>query len=161
MPRTPYENWNAITHARAWCGRDDNPCGVYLHNPAESLSDCAHFIAHCLKAGGLTINSATGDGLCPDGLSVKNPEIVAALRDAAANFDNVKEVGLSDGIVGDVGFLDRPDRPYHAFMVCEPFDLGDPTNAPKVYAHTTRRCCERMDTAWRHWFSTMFRLEDG
>ncbi|RWB69718.1 amidase domain-containing protein [Mesorhizobium sp.] len=159
MARMPYDNWKAITHAKAWCGKQDNPCGVYLQG--DKLSDCAHFMAHCLNAGGFTIKSATNDGLCPDGLSVKNTELVSAMRDAVSQYENVKEIGLSDGIVGDVGFLDRPDRPYHAFMVCEPFDLGDPTDAPKVYAHSTSRCCERMDTSWRHWFSTMFRLEDG
>jgi hypothetical protein len=96
MARTSYDNWKAITHAKTWCRRENNPCGTYLNKPEQHLSDCAHFIAHCLNAGGLLIahclnagglriNSAANDGLCPDGLSVKNTEIVAALKEAASN----------------------------------------------------------------------------
>jgi hypothetical protein len=79
MARIKYDNWKAISHAKAWCGKESNPCGKFLNDSANKLSDCAHFIAHCLNAGGLTIKSATGDGICPDGLSVKNTEVVAAL----------------------------------------------------------------------------------
>jgi len=75
-------------------------------------------------------------------------------------FDNVVEIGLVDGIVGDVGFLDM-GQPTHAFMVCEPFNPGSPLQAPKVYAHSNNRCCEALDTVWRQWFTTMFRLTDG
>lgn len=92
--------------------------------------------------------------------NVRNTVLVDKLRRLASQYENVKEIGLVDGIVGDIGFLDHL-KPYHAFMVCEPFKVNEPTNAPKIYAHSTSRCCDRMDTNWKHWFSTMFRLEDG
>ena len=139
--------------------RQENACGRYLEG--ENLSDCAHFVAHCLAAGGIVIkNTDSNTAFCPHGLAVRNTVLVDELRKLASRYENVIEIGLADGIIGDVGFLDHL-KPYHAFMVCEPFNLGEPTGAPKVYAHSTARCCDRMDTSWKHWFSTMFRLEDG
>jgi hypothetical protein len=161
MAKIPYKNWNAIQHAKAWCAKRDNPCGVFLDGPQRS--DCAHFLAHCLKAGGIEIrNIDPGTALCPHGLAVRNTALVDGLRSLAGKYTNVREIGLSDAIVGDVGFLDRPDRPYHAFLICEPVDLRKiPPPSVKVYAHSTARCCEAMDAQWRQWFSTLFRLEDG
>lgn len=159
MAKTKYDNWKAITYAKNYCGKKDNACGKYLEG--DEKSDCAHFIAHCLAAGGIVIkNPDPGTAFCPHGLAVRNTVLVDGLRKLANQYENVKEIGLADGIVGDVGFLDHL-KPYHAFMVCEPFDLSKPADAPKVYAHAASRCCERMDTNWKHWFSTMFRLEDG
>ncbi len=157
MPKVKYDNWKAITYAKNYCGTKQNSCGAYLEG--ENKSDCAHFIAHALAAGGIVVKDPNTT-LCSHGLAVRNTVIVDELRKLAGQFENVKEIGLIDGIVGDIGFLDHL-RPYHAFMVCEPFGLGEPTDAPKVYAHAASRCCERMDTSWKHWFSTMFRLEDG
>jgi Putative amidase domain len=156
MPTTPYKNWDAITYAKTWCGQQQNSCGVYLQG--DNKSDCAHFLAHCLAAGGIVIRDDTG--LCPVGLTVRNTTLVPALQNLAANYTNVVEIGLADAIVGDVGFLNYL-QPTHAFMICEPFDLGDPLLAPKVYAHSNSRCCDRLDTLWRQFFSTMFRLTDG
>lgn len=88
--------------------------------------------------------------------------LVAELKALAKKYSNVHDIGLAGATVGDVGFLDRPDRPYHAFMICKPVDLSlIPPPPVNVYAHSTSRCCEAMDAQWRQWFSTLFRLEDG
>jgi hypothetical protein len=158
MPKTPYDNWKAITHAKEWCGKKSNVCGVFLDG--ENKSDCAHFIAHCLAAGGIVIkNTDRGTAFCPHGLAVRNVDVVGHLKQLAAAFDNVKPIDMTDAIVGDVGFL-KLERPRHAFMVCEPWN-GSVTTTPKVYAHSSSRCCEVMDTSWRHWLSDAFRLEDS
>src|SRR3569833_400171 len=44
-----YSNTAAIKYAKDYAGRNTNSCGVYNYDPANKLSDCAHFIAHCLN----------------------------------------------------------------------------------------------------------------
>lgn len=158
MARTPYNNFKAISYAKAWCGKEGNACGVFLKG--DKLSDCAHFLAHCLAAGGIVIKDPTTK-LCPQGLAVRNVDLVTGLNALAQSFDNVFAIALNDAIVGDVGFL-KLERPRHAFMVCEVWNpITDPLGTPKVYAHSTARCCEQMETSWRQWLSDAFRLEDG
>jgi hypothetical protein len=160
MAKIKYDNWKAISHAKAWCSKKENDCGKYLQG--GELSDCAHFIAHVLAAGGIVIkNKDPLTAFCPKGLAVRNTVIVEELKQLDQKYENVEEIGLTDAIIGDIGFLDRPDRPYHAFMVCEPVDMTKPFTAPKVYAHSGEKCCEEMGTAWKQWFSTMFRITDG
>lgn len=161
MPTHPYDNWKAIEYAKSWCDKEDNSCGIYLQG--DKRSDCAHFIAHCLHAGGITIiNTDPGTNFCPLGLAVRNTVLVPALRNLAKNHSNIKELGLSDTIVGDIGFLDSPIRPYHAFMICEPVDLRKiPAPPAKVYAHSSSRCCEQMNAQWQQWLSTIFRIENA
>jgi hypothetical protein len=141
------------------CGQKTNACGKYFDG--AKLSDCAHFVAHCLNAGGLVIKAAAADGnLCPHNLAFRNVTLIAGLRDIAGNSSNVMEIPLSEGIVGDVGFLNL-DQPRHAFIVSRPGKYPDAFSVPYVWAHSTARCDEQLDTNWRQWFSTAFRLEDG
>lgn len=162
MARHPYKNIAAINYAKKYCGQtgsEGNSCGVYLSG--ENKSDCAHFLAHCLAAGGIRIaNTNPGTAFCPDGLAVRNTDIESELKRLSKQYDNIKEIDLSDAIVGDVGFL-QAHRPWHAFMVCEVWNIGMPTSTPKVWAHSSARCCEEMNTDWKHWFSSAYRLEDG
>ena len=158
MARVPYDNHKAITYAKTWCSKASNACGVHLEG--DNRSDCAHFLAHCLAAGGITIKDPS-TGLCPHGLAVRNVDLVAGLKALGQAYENVFPIPLNDAIVGDVGFL-KIERPRHAFMVCEPWNsYGNPLSTPKVYAHSSARCCETMDTSWRQWLSDAFRLEDG
>jgi len=159
--QVPFDNWKAISHAKSWCGKKSNPCGKYFEG--GKYSDCAHFVAHCLAAGGLKIKADPGFNPCPDGLAVRNTDLVAALRDfIKKGHSNVTEIGLSDAIIGDIGFLDRPDRPYHAFMIAAPVDLRKiPPPAVQVWAHSVSRCSEAMDAQWKQWFSSAFRITDG
>ena len=74
MSRVPYKNWQAITYAKEWCDKKDNSCGVYLDG--ENKSDCAHFLAHCLAAGGIKVlNDDPGTKFCKHGLAVRNTTI--------------------------------------------------------------------------------------
>jgi len=161
MPKTRYKNEDAIAYAKNYCGKKSNSCGIFLEG--VNKSDCAHFIAHCLQAGGITIKNPSSDNqLCPQGLAVRNVDLVAELRRLDGLYENVKEIGLTDAIVGDIGFLDRPDRPTHAFMICAPVDLRPMPPPPvKVYAHSASRCGTPMDAQWRQWYSTIFRLTNG
>jgi hypothetical protein len=98
---------------------------------------------------------------CPQGLAVRNVDLVAALKAAAGSYENVIELGLADAIIGDIGFLSNLRRPSHAFMMCEPVNLADPLKPAKVYAHTANRCCEDMAAEIRQWFATLFRITDA
>lgn len=133
-----YDNWKAIQHAKTWCNKEDNPCGKFFKE--GNYSDCAHFLAHCLNAGGLRITAPDPSfNPCPHGLAVRNTDLVAALRKLVADgATNIKEVGLTEAIIGDVGFLNRPDRPSHAFMVCTPVDLRVMPPSPLRFGHILR-----------------------
>jgi hypothetical protein len=157
MARKTYSNPKAFGYAKKYCGQKTNECGVYLEGPKKS--DCAHFLAHCLNAGGIKIPDG-GQDLCPMGLAVRNVDLVDALNKLAAQYENIKVIDLSEAIIGDVGFL-KIERPRHAFMVYKPGTLPGGLDVPYVWAHSDSRCGEQLDTVWRQWFSTAFRLEDG
>lgn len=155
-----YDNWAAITYAKNYCGQKDNACGDYYDQPGKT--DCAHFMAHCLDAGGIAIKPGIGsDTTCPQGLAMRNTDLVPALKKLAATYSNVAELGIGDAIVGDIGFLSNLLRPSHAFMICEPVDLREPLKPAKVWAHTSARCCDDMKAEIRQWFATMFRITDA
>ena len=163
MARTPYDNFKAISYAKQYCGQQNNSCGVYLQG--TNKSDCAHFLAHCLAAGGIVVKRSTAeDPDCPHGLTARNTVLEAALKDLAAQYENVREIPLSDGIVGDIGFL-QLHRPTHAFMVSRAGQFVVPilplATPPHVWAHASSRCDDQLGTDWRQWFSSAYRLEDG
>lgn len=162
-PRLTYSNDKATQYARTYCSEEKNSCGVYLNNPTEKKSDCAHFVAHCLDSGGLTIkNTDASKTFCPKGLAVTNSDLIAGLQKAAEQYQNVQEVSCDETATGDVGFLNAIIKPSHAFLVCRrplgPCSAADP---PQVWAHTTNRCCDAMEPSWYHVFGTAFRLADG
>ncbi|MEM5495161.1 amidase domain-containing protein [Hoeflea sp. AS16] len=158
--KVKFSNWKAITYAKDYCGQTANTCGAYYDQPGKT--DCAHFIAHCLSAGGIAIKPGDGSTTdCPAGLAMRNTDLVAALTALATDYDNVQELGISDAIIGDIGFLNNLIRPSHAFMICEPVNLGDPLKPAKVWSHTAARCCGDMGAEIRQWFATMFRITDA
>lgn len=161
QPRIRYSNAKAIAYAKKYASLRDNSCKVFLDG--EKKTDCAHFVAHCLAAGGIVVkNPDQNNQLCPTGLAVRNVDIEAYLSELSTKYANVKKQSLIwDAIVGDIGFL-HVERPRHAFMVCEPVDTRVvPPKPVKVWAHSGNRSCEEMDAQWRQWFSSSFRLEDG
>lgn len=159
MARIPYQNIGAINYAKAYCGKKTNSCGVYLEG--EKKSDCAHFIAHCLAAAGLRIEAAPDeDKLCPNGLTARNTVLEARLLHLSTTVGNVKKISLDDGIVGDVGFL-QAHRPTHGFLICRPGNYAGGFSVPYVWAHSSAHCDTQLDTTWRQWFSSAYRMEDG
>ncbi|RRV10020.1 hypothetical protein EGJ28_15140 [Stutzerimonas xanthomarina] len=155
--KVKYDDAKATAYARKYCSQKSNDCGHYYDQPGKT--DCAHFIAHCLSAGGISIRPGAGSTTtCPAGLAMRNTDLVAALKNLAATYDNVDELGMIDAIVGDIGFLSNLLRPSHAFMLCEPANLADPLKPAKVYAHTSAKCCEDTGAEIRQWFATMFRI---
>ncbi len=160
MSSAKYDNWKAITYAKQYCSQRSNECGEFYNQPGKT--DCAHFIAHCLNAGGITIKPRPGsDTTCPMGLAMRNTDLQATLKEMAKTYDNVTELSIGDAIIGDVGFLTNLLRPSHAFMICEPVDLRDPLKPAKVWSHTAAKCCEDTGSEIRQWFATMFRITDA
>ncbi len=154
-----YENMNAINYAKSYAGKDENACGVYLNDPSKKQSDCAHFVSHCLNAGGITIKDPDpSNQLCPSGLAVRVSDLVAALTALAGKFDNVSSIDLSDAIVGDVGFFNSIVVPSHAFLICTPAPAKDDY---LIYAHTTNRRCTKPEPKWYQFFGAAFRLTDA
>ena len=166
QPRHRYDNGKAFKYAKDYCSKSENSCGVFLK--ADNLSDCSHFIAHCLAAGGIEVkNPDKSNALCPKGLAVRSADIENELRALAKKYKNVFEIDLSDAIVGDVGFLKnlRPARggyvPTHAFMISKPGNYRAGLAKPFVWSHTANRCDSEMDIQIAGYFSSAFRLEDG
>lgn len=165
-----YQNPKAMAYASAHCNKQENSCGVYL--TGGELSDCAHFIAHCLNAGGLVVKRRTGDQLCPLDLAVRNVDIDAHLAELAVKYKNVKPIAIEEAIVGDIGFLLGTNKrgllsPTHAFMVKETKYKTENRvipyfEPPIVWAHSAERCPkgERMDIEYRQYIARAYRLED-
>lgn len=156
----PYSNVKAIKYAKDYAGKNDNTCGKYFNDSEKKLSDCAHFVSHCLFAGGIKIeNPDPTNKICPTGLAVRVSDIIKELRKLDAKYTNITEIDFDEiPIVGDYGFLDMLKyRPTHAFMVCTP--AVDP-NEIKLYGHTTNRVCEKSDPKWYQFFDTAFRISD-
>jgi hypothetical protein len=155
-----YKNTAAISYAKKYSPLDDNKCGVYNNNPSANLSDCAHFIAHCLKDGGIEIKAETPNlSICKDGLSYRVKELTAALSVLSKNYNNVKQISINDAIVGDYGFFKIPIvRPTHAFMICQP---AANTDDMTIYAHSTNRSCAKGEPKWYQFFDVAYRITDA
>jgi hypothetical protein len=156
-----YNNYKAIQYAKQWAGQNNNSCGVYNNDPSQKLSDCAHFLSHCLAAGGITINqSQPNNAICPDGLCYRVKELTSALDSLSKIYDNVKSIDMHDAIVGDYGFFNFTflNKPTHGFMICTPAaSLDDIT----IYAHTTNRNCEKPTPNWYQFFGSAYRITDN
>jgi hypothetical protein len=159
MAPTRYRNIDAIAYAKQYCHAKNNRCSTYLRG--DKLSDCANLIALCLAAGGMKIVNKNPEAvLCSDRLAARNADIVATLTHLAGQSENVNVVDFGDTIVGDISFR-RVNRPWHSFMVSKTGPLPDKVNALFVRAHSTSRCGEQLDTNFRQWLSSAFRMEDG
>jgi hypothetical protein len=161
----PYSNSKAIAYAKKYAPLKDNQCGKFLYDPdpKKNLSDCAHFIAHCLHAGGITIpNPDNTNKLCPTGLAVRVKDVKAHLDKLSTKYSNVTVIKSYSEIpiIGDYAFL-RPEptgvyRPTHAFMICKAAVTIDEAT---LYAHTSKRDCEKADLKWyKDWFDSAYRI---
>lgn len=159
MAHTRYRNIDAIAYEKQYCHRKNNRSRTCLQ--VDKLSDCVNLIAHCLAAGGIKIaDKNPGAVLYPNGLAARNADIVATLTHLAGQFENVNVVNFGDTIVGDIGFR-IVKRARHAFMVSKLSPLPEKLNAFFVRAHSTIRCGDELDTNFRQWRSSSFRMEDS
>lgn len=145
----PYNAGAALAYASTYCGRESNLCGRFYE------SDCAHFISHCLAAGGVTVTGGAQDARCPAGLCIRAEELAAALYNATTRYGNVKQLnGYEQGRRGDIGFLKRLIEKSHAFLLA-----GTPsaTSAP-VFAHSNPHCGDNMESV-RIYFGAYYRIE--
>lgn len=154
LPTLPYNAAAAFSYATTYCGQNNNSCGKFYDSPG--WSDCAHFMSHCLAAGGIGVTGGDPAARCPAGLCIRAQQLAAAFYNATKKFSNVKQLNSYDqGRRGDYGFL-KNFHPYksHAFLLA-----GTPsaTSGP-VYAHTTNHCGDAMDTI-RIYFGAFYRIE--
>ncbi|TCD29622.1 hypothetical protein EZ456_00985 [Pedobacter psychrodurus] len=155
-----YKNPAAIAYAKKYAALSDNVCGIYNNNPSANLSDCAHFIAHCLKSGGIEIKAQQPNlKICTEGLCYRVQELTSALKKLSQQYSNVSEIEIEDAIIGDYGFFKIPIvRPTHAFMICQP---AANTDDIKIYAHTANRSCTTPEPKWYQFFDVAYRITDG
>lgn len=147
-----YSNHSAIQLAARYCKKKDNPCGQ--HFSGDQRSDCAHFLAHCLQAGGITIKSSESE--CPHGLSTRVKEIISALSSLKAA--NIKRVAYKDAVLGSPAFHNSIDRPRHAVMIAK---VGKENDLTSFYAHSEGRCGdETPGIPWYQYYGLGFRIED-
>ena len=147
-----YSNHLATQLASRYCKERKNTCGVYFSGSGRS--DCAHFLAHCLHAGGLTIKSSESE--CPHGLSMRVKEIVTAL--SSLNMNNVRRVAIDDAILGTPAFLNNVVEPFHAIMIRK---AGDKSENTTFFAHSRENCGEKpVDLPLYQSYGVGFRLED-
>jgi len=155
-----YKNISAISYAKNFAGLNNNSCGIYNNNPSTNLSDCAHFISHCLNKGGIEIKALQPDySICKDGLCYRVEELTSALEKLSQSYSNVQQISINDAIIGDYGFFKIPIvRPTHAFMICMP---AASTNDITIYAHTTNRNCSKPEPNWYQFFGEAYRITDA
>jgi Putative amidase domain len=145
----PYDASAALAYATTYCGQNNNNCGKFYD------SDCAHFMSHCLAAGGIGVTGLDPAASCPAGLCIRAEELAAAFYNASSQFSNIKQLnGYEDGRRGDYGFLRKLIEKSHAFLLA-----GTPSaDSGLVYAHTTNHCGDNMDTL-RIYFGAYYRIE--
>lgn len=157
--KVKYSNARAIEYAKLFSYQNSNSCGKYFDQPNKT--DCSHFIAHCLKAGGIIIKHPESDPngeFCPEKLAVRAQDLIKGLRKLDQQYENVTEMDFSDiPVVGDYGFLDNITYD-HAFMICKPSTTKKDIT---VWAHYTNRNCEKMDVGWFDNFETAFNMVDN
>ncbi len=145
----PYNGAAALAYASSYCSKKTNtPCGQHFD------SDCAHFMSHCLAAGGVGVTGGDPAARCSAGLCIRAEELAAAFYNASKQFSNVLQLnGYEQGVRGDYGFLRRLIEKSHAFLLA-----GTPNaTAGPVYAHTAPHCGDLMDTI-RIYFGAYYRI---
>jgi hypothetical protein len=172
MPLRAFDLSNALEYARDWAGQRQNVCGAFFDETA--FSDCAHFVAHCLAAGGLHINASEPLARrCPLGVTCRSWDLVDTLRLLSRTEPHrISEIDFASAVAGDVGFLLKdsrdprdgfgaPYRPTHAFVISRAAasPLRGAADAVRVWAHSDQRSDEPLSGGWQQSFSTAFRLQ--
>ncbi len=146
----PYDVDAALAYAKKWC-KTGNDCKDGQIKPFWSRfqgygwsgTDCTHFVAHILDAGGITIS---GSPQCASGLTIRVSELLDWFVDASKTFSNVTEVGMSVAPrAGDYCFQLNPDgTPKHIMLLAKNprVQFRDDTDEvlAEVYGHQNNRC---------------------
>lgn len=137
----PFKLSEAVDYATKHCqGGNDCSSGWPFIWPGQYWdpwnTDCTHFICHCLKKGGVTIDIQP---TCKSGLSIQ----VKALRqwlsskaEKARNVNVIKSHGKARR--GDIVILFSNSMPHHALM----FANTPRENGAEIYGHQRERCGE-------------------
>jgi hypothetical protein len=148
-----YSSAAAINYAKAYALLHTNSCGIYNDEPGGVLSDCAHFISHCLAKGGIKIKAAVANpSICKDGLCYRVEELRQAFEALAKKYDNINPLDINKAASGDYALLLS-----HTFMVCTGSVNSDEIT---VYSHTLNRSCEKPPQEWSKTFSVCYHIAD-
>jgi hypothetical protein len=133
-----FDSSAAITFATNYCN-STCPCGK---NYDEEGGDCAHFVSHCLAAGGVGLTGSTAT--CPQGLFIRADELAAAFYNATQIYSNVSQLsGFQSTTAKDFGFLRSWIIKTHAFLLNGAVESTG-TAAP-IFGHSNNRCGERVE----------------
>ena len=126
----PYDPVKAFAYADYYC-HGGNKCGE------EYDSDCAHFMAHCLAAGGIVCKGRRFK--CPDGLCIRVEELAAHLEGLRKKYSNVTATSFKKGTQrGDYGFFLNWIQDDHSFLLNGPVHASG--KKARIYGHTNNRC---------------------
>jgi hypothetical protein len=103
----------------------------------ELRSDCAHFQAHCLAAGGIRVAYPTA--VCDSGLTIRVRDLAIAFDNASMRYVNVKKIrDYREARRGDWCFLPREANvnPHDHLMLLA---AAPEPNGARIYSHTNNR----------------------
>jgi hypothetical protein len=136
-----FDSKAAIGYAAKWC-KDGNDCtsGQYKD---DNNTDCTHFMAHVLKAGGVLI---PGDEVsCDAKLCIRVKEMAKWFSEATSKYRNVIRVkSWREARRGDLCFLQATilglnlGRKYHVVVLAD----VPKSNGANIYGHEKNRCGE-------------------
>lgn len=142
-----YDSVAALQYAKDWC-RGGNACtsGTNGQFKTDNNTDCTHFMAHVLAAGGVEVPGIGAK--CDKKLVVRVAELGKWLEDATKTYANVKKVAdWQQTKAGDLAFAtgftfhgwDLSVNGYqHAMLLVETAKA----DGALVYAHSTNKCGE-------------------
>jgi len=112
------------------------PCGNYFDS-----QDVAHFIGHCLSAGGVKISG--GSMRCRTGIPINSQDIASAFHNSTKIYNNVSTLNnFKEAKKGDWGFLNNFSVNNHMFLLDE--EISDNENSARIYSHGEFCCSEKV-----------------
>ncbi len=134
----PYDSAKSLAYLKKWC-KDGNDCPDGQFKEPNG-TDCTHFIAHALLAGGVKV--ANLGPTCKSGCCIRVKQLAPAFSNAADRFSNVSAVELKDTRAGDFVFqVSLFGSKSHVMVLADkPDDKG-----AKIYGHETNRCGEYVE----------------
>jgi hypothetical protein len=141
-----YDPVAALAYAKKWC-EGGNACksGKDGQFQSDNDTDCTHFMAHVLHAGGVKVPGVGAS--CKTGLTIRAVELGEWFEKASKTYANVRVIsGWRLTQAGDFAFAkDFVFRPWqmrvgenyrHAMMLAAPAT----EESAEVYSHTANKC---------------------